>query len=253
MIVVVDAGNTRVKWGVREAGAWVARGVLDHADLSGLEAALGPWARARALVACSVADAAVGAAVEAAAEAIGVRVHWVRAEAACAGVSNGYARPEQLGADRWAAALGAWGLLGQSCLVVSAGTATTVDFLVAEAGGARFAGGVILPGVDLMCAALATQTARLPRAKGRCVPWPDNTDDAIATGCLQAQAGAIERLHRQLPPGAPCLLAGGAAAAVMPLLDLPVRRVDDLVLLGLLRVAAAKGIAPGIEPGIAQA
>src|SRR5258707_3910955 len=72
---------------------------------------------------------------------------WVKAKRRECGVTNGYGRPDQLGADRWAALIGAWSILRGPCLVVSAGTATTVDILRGDGG---FVGGGILPGLDLM-------------------------------------------------------------------------------------------------------
>ena len=112
--------------------------------------------------------------------------------------------------------------------------------LVLDAEGV-FQGGAILPGYELMRRSLARDTAQLPLAEGHYATPPRNTMDAIVSGCLQAQAGAIERMHRQLPPGSPCVLTGGAApllADLPGLADLPLRRIDNLVLEGLLRFAA---------------
>lgn len=244
MTIFIDAGNTRVKWGVWGGADWRARGALAHDALDGLAAVLGRWGAAPTVVACSVAGDAVDAAIVAAVAAAGGRLDWFRAQPACAGVRNGYARPGQLGADRWAALVGAWALLRGDCLVVSAGTATTVDCLRVADGQAAFVGGVILPGFDLMRDALAQRTARLPRAAGGWAAWPDNTDDAIVSGCLQAQAGAIERLHRQAGGSCPVLLTGGGADRLAPLLGVPLRPVDDLVLRGLVHAAAAGDGAP---------
>jgi type III pantothenate kinase len=62
-----------------------------------------------------------------------------------------------------------------------------------------------------MKSALRRNTARLPEAAGRVVAVPDNTDDAIETGCLLAQVGAVEAMWRQFSEPVPVLLAGGAA------------------------------------------
>ena len=86
-----------------------------------------------------------------------------------AGVRNGYARPAQLGADRWAALVGAWNQERRPCLVVNAGTALTIDVLLEDPerpGHGYFAGGCILPGFDLMRGALNRHTAQLPLAEG---------------------------------------------------------------------------------------
>ena len=66
----------------------------------------------------------------------------------------------------------------------------------------------------------------------------DSTRDAIVSGCLQAQAGAIERMFEQVAalPGAACLVGGGAAGQFFDMLRMPKRRIDNLVLEGLARI-----------------
>ncbi|HYS75652.1 MAG TPA: type III pantothenate kinase, partial [Burkholderiales bacterium] len=159
---------------------------------------------------------------------------WVEAKRRQCGVTNGYGKPAQLGADRWAALIGAWSILRGPCLVVTAGTATTADVLK---GDGTFAGGAIFPGLELMKRSLADRTAGLPLARGRFSIPPRNTADAIETGCLLAQAGAIERMFAAMEPGAACLLAGGAAGRIARHLSIPARLVDNLVLEGLVRIA----------------
>ena len=156
------------------------------------------------------------------------------------GVKNGYQDPAQLGADRWAGLIGAHRLHEGACLVVNAGTATTIDVL--DAGGV-FQGGVILPGVYLMRRALAGNTAQLLLTAGEYKALPRNTADAIASGCLLASAAAIERMFVRVSgqSGAVCLLSGGAADSLSPLLDIPLLRIDNLVLEGLACIGLAAG------------
>ena len=92
-------------------------------------------------------------------------------------------------------------------------------------------------GDTLIALMLSGNAAQLPLAEGHWQAQPRNTHDAIVSGCLQAMAGAVERLHRQLPPEAPCVLSGGTADLLAPLLEMPVLRLDNLVLEGLARVA----------------
>ena len=92
-------------------------------------------------------------------------------------------------------------------MVVSAGNSDDSD--PADSGG-KFLGGLILPGLDLMRDSLARGTADCPEREGRYLPTPDNTNDALVSGAIEATAGAIERASRRLD-GAPCLLFGGAA------------------------------------------
>src|SRR5499427_3904546 len=83
-------------------------------------------------------------------------VTWVKAKRSECGGTNGYASPARLGADRWAALVSARSMFRAACLVVMAGTATTIDPL---RGDGTFAGGMILPGLDLMKRSLAESTA----------------------------------------------------------------------------------------------
>jgi type III pantothenate kinase len=229
MMLCLDAGNTRLKWGLRAADGWRASGAVRHDAIADLLAALP--AQPERIVACNVAGPAVAAAIEALAGQCAAPLAWFRSAASAGGVVNGYADPARLGADRWAALLGARALHAGAAVVVMAGTATTVDALDADG---RFRGGLILPGLDLMRRALAQNTAGLPEARGAWRDFPANTDDAIVSGALEATLGAIERMaHRLAGPDCLVMLSGGAADVLAPHLARPLRRVDNLVLEGL--------------------
>lgn len=236
-LLCLDAGNTRLKWGLRAAAGWAAQGACDHAAIATLAAALP--ARPERIIACNVAGGAVAADIAALSLALAAPLDWFRSSSAACGVTNGYDHPEQLGADRWAALIGARALHAGPALVVLAGTATTIDVL--DAGG-RFRGGLILPGLDLMRRALARNTAGLPEARGRYAELPTCTDDAISAGALHATLGAIERMATQARRPADAdfavVLSGGAAPALAPHVGLPLLRVGNLVLEGLAYSAA---------------
>jgi type III pantothenate kinase len=235
MILCLDAGNTRLKWGLRDGTAWRAQGALEHADYARL-ATLLP-AQPQHILACNVAGESVAARIEALAMQLGSPIDWFKSSATCCGVTSGYDTPAQLGADRWSALVGAHSLHRGPALVVMAGTATTIDVL--EANGS-FRGGLILPGLDLMRAALARNTAGLPEARGSYRDIPTNTDDAIVGGILHATLGAIERMARRLPRADfEVVLSGGAADALAPHIDAPLRRIEHLVLEGLAVAATA--------------
>ncbi len=239
MMIAIDAGNTRIKWGVRDGNAWIAQGALPTGDAASLAGVSAAWPTAARTVACNVAGDAVGETISLALAPRFPPLLWLRSSAAFCGVRNGYEQPERLGADRWAALIGARGQVSSACLVVCAGTATTVDWLDASG---MFRGGLILPGVDLMRAALARNTAQLPLAEGEFCRAPRNTMDAIVSGCLHAQIGAIERMFSGLAdePGAVCLLTGGAAPRLAPYLNIPFRLAENLILDGLVRFATSQ-------------
>jgi type III pantothenate kinase len=187
------------------------------------------------MLGANVAGAAVAGRLEGLLAARGLTAEWILPREEGFGVRNSYLEPGRLGADRWAALVGARALHQGPALVVTSGTATTADVLD---GRGVFLGGVILPGLDLMRASLARDTAQLPFAEGRFDVTPKHTADAIVTGCLHAQVGAIERMFRLVAAevDSVCLLNGGAAAALAPRLECPVRVVDNLVLEGLARM-----------------
>lgn len=243
--LVVDAGNTRVKWALTTGHDWRE---------SGAEATAEAWRLAEAwqalpvhpgaLWACNVAGAPVRAAIEAAAGGLGVPVRWLASAAAQCGVVNGYENPAQLGADRWLAAIAARRRIEGACVVVNAGTAVTVDAI--DAAG-RFLGGLILPGVATMLDSLESRTAGLKRAPGSWRAFPANTADAMMTGAVDAATGAVARLAGRLAAHAgapvPVVLSGGAAGLLAEQLGPDVRVIDALVLEGV-RILAMEGAVP---------
>lgn len=256
MTLLIDAGNSAVKW------AWLVDGRIGatrrqlHRGVDDLAARLASAMRVHATqgveaVGCHVAGEAVVRAVEQAMQSLGIGpVTWLTSQARFDRgpvLVNGYRDPAQLGADRWHAMLGGCALAGgSSFVVVNAGTATTVDCVRADAGGARFVGGCIAPGVRLMLESLARGTAGLPRAEGEAADFPDNTDAAIMTGVLDAQAGLVERVFRRFAAelGAPprLLLAGGHAEALRDRLPRETAGIieHNLVLRGLALRASGR-------------
>jgi type III pantothenate kinase len=271
--LLIDAGNTALKWEVftgatvqwpapkgegPPATRWQGTLPIDSPDL-GAELARACSA-ASALTGTPVPTAVFGCAVtseervraiESAIRAVNAPlVSWLKAGARFdhdgIELRNSYTQPEQLGADRWHALIGARGRFPRGPLaVVSAGTATTVDGLAPDG---RFLGGIIAPGIDLMRGALAQGTAHLPLADGDYVAHPNNTEDAIQTGVLDAQLGLIERRVRRVREAAggsvQVVLAGGRAAQLFPLLQAQsgfgkLALESDLVLRGLWHHARA--------------
>lgn len=234
MILLIDAGNTRIKWCAVNgtATATQAEGAFAHDGVEALAEVLRQHAGITGIVGTNVAGTAIASRIDTIAGAFDLVPQWLTPQRYCCGVTNRYDNPSQLGADRWAALIGARQLHRTDCLVVSAGTATTIDLLTADG---CFEGGLILPGVELMQRSLAGGTAQLPLTEGHFSLAPRCTADAIRTGCLQAQTGAVERMFRQIEdrPGALCLLAGGAADQFANLLEIPLQRIDNLVLIGL--------------------
>ncbi|MBS1143170.1 MAG: type pantothenate kinase [Proteobacteria bacterium] len=235
MIVCLDSGNSRIKWGVHDGVKWQAQGALAHDDVGQLGQLLADWPQPERVMLANVAGAEAGERIRAQLAAWLPCLQEVRAEPARAGVRNHYRNPGQLGVDRWCALIGARSLSPSAAIVVMAGTATTIDALDADG---HFLGGMILPGGDLMRRSLAVDTAGLPFADGCHDAFPRCTDDAIVTGVIEAQVGAIERAWQRLGNvDKVCFLSGGNAASLAPHLNIRWRSVANLPLEGLLRLA----------------
>jgi type III pantothenate kinase len=237
MILTIDAGNTRIKWGLRSDATWARTGALATTAAAELTQAVGARTCERMLV-TNVAGAAVASAIVQAARQFQCEPEFLVSCAAQCGVHSSYDEPEQLGPDRWAALIGARRLHAGPCLVVMAGTALTVDALSDEG---VFLGGIIVPGVELMRRALDAHTAGLRMQAGVVRFFPANTGDAIMSGASHAAAGAIERMARFMDAAgqssARVILSGGGAADLRPLLDLDTSIVEHLVLEGLATIA----------------
>lgn len=233
--LLLDAGNTRLKWAVVEDGHWHASGHGDYADWSALAAQLkGGTDCFIASVTSAVHERQIAAMLEAA----GVSSTWLSAEPDFGEVKNAYLNPGQLGVDRWMALIAARQRTREAALVVSVGTAMTVDALSASG---TFLGGVIVPGVRLMRHALQQGTARIDDAPGEWLAFPRTTADAVRSGIVAALCGTIAQQHARLAETEGttprCLLTGGDAEAVLSHLKVPAEHVPVLVLEGIDCVA----------------
>lgn len=263
--LLIDVGNTRVKWTLVDARASahdVAQsatvGACVHREPDWHETLAADWQRAlggrtnlTSAWLANVAGDAIAAPLQATLATLAPQAELrpLAPAAQATGIINGYAEPSRLGVDRWLSALGARALYPEEALlVVSLGTATTIDAVIGE----RFEGGVILPGFDLMHAALAANTAQLPQlgaaaqAGTASTAFAGNTDDAIRNGCTLAQIGAIANAWQQLQLQAAqrsrrCIVSGGGATVLAPLLPLPCSRHDHLVLAGIQALANDAG------------
>ena len=238
-VLAIDAGNSRIKWALHDGDRWTERGTVSTAQAEELRAAFAKLAPPARIVISNVAGEESAQHVAAAVASFGVEPSWVVSSAEQCGVRSSYAEPARLGPDRWAALIAARNLGDGPCVVVNAGTTMTVDALSADG---IFLGGFIVPGYELMRDALARSTAHLKRQDGAFSFFPDATGDAIASGALNALAGAIERMTDYLTQTAGTepmiVLSGGDAEQIEPLLSGRARVVDNLVLEGLLRIGA---------------
>ena len=244
MILAIDAGNSRVKWGWHDGSEWTSIATVSLIEFAASSDHVNPFSMTHdapeRIVISNVAGDGAHQLLVNWTSIFDAEPLWLRADTERCGVRNRYEKPELLGSDRWAALIAARAIHHGASLVVNAGTATTVDML-AEDG--TFLGGAILPGVELMRFVLHEHTGRLPIQDGQHRVMPRNTVDAIETGCRHAQAGAVERMYRvfrDIAPAPLCIVAGGAGRSLVDQLSMPRRYVENLVLDGLARIALAE-------------
>jgi len=249
-MLLVDIGNSRVKWAKLERGVLGAQRAAAHAGWTAADwrAHLFDNGPVDAVLAATVAgDASAAALTEAARIAAGVEPRFITTTCEAAGVRNGYADPLLLGVDRWLAVIGAYRRVRGACVVADVGTAATIDVVAADG---QHRGGFIVPGPALMVSSLVSGTSDLGARHESSGPasgarFAVNTRDAMEHGCRLAVAALIDRSVEEAAGGQglpALLLTGGAAADVRPYLRCAVDCVPDLVLRGLAVLAEAAPI-----------
>ena len=254
-VLLIDLGNTRIKWAwlsgdAKELqGAGAARtgdGLSDLPFLDCEDAVAGA-------AACNVAGVELGRKLAGLVrERLAVELVFVQAQSSACGVTAAYANPLNLGADRWAALIGAHALGPADYCVVDAGSTVTMDLLLADG---RHLGGYIAPGRDMSLAAMARGTAelasRLKDHSGEAQDLAPGIDsaEAMEKGTLAAQLGMVrsgmERLSSEGGGSPVLLLTGGGADALIATGQLPEAQLaPDLVLRGLAALALELRVRP---------
>lgn len=249
--LLLDVGNSRLKWGIAERGELVRTGHIAQQKIR--DQGLGVLTKrlprhVDAVMASNVAGPTYATRLAGLVHAHCDRdLHFAKTARAAFGVTSSYAQPRRMGVDRWVAMIGARAEFSSACVIVDAGTAVTIDALDKSG---RHLGGQILPGVRLMAQALHSETSDLPLATSPrgadyhgLSMFASTTRDAISSGALNAVTGAVERAVRTLRSKAyrpRLVLTGGDASRILQALDgKPVHR-PHLVLQGLLHMLTAE-------------
>jgi type III pantothenate kinase len=246
MILLIDIGNTRIKWATLADDGLGAQSASVH----------GPWnaeqLRARVFDSAAPIDRVIVSNVggermaslirEATLAARGIEPEFVVTTSEFAGVHNAYPQPHKLGVDRWLTLIAAHNdKPGKTC-IVSVGTAMTIDGLDATG---RHLGGLILPGPELMVGSLLQNTSDIAAHAATGVIqagiFADNTLGAIHQGAIHALAALVDRAYESMLESfgddPELLLTGGASDDIANLLHFSARIIPDLVLRGLAVVA----------------
>ena len=248
MILVIDVGNTRLKW------AWLtSTGLSDQQAVVHRDAKPGMWTSAlfesgqkpsRVLVSNVAGPAMAKTLTQLAKKKFKLTVEFVTATQEFQGLTNGYLDPALLGADRWLGLIGAWTMARTALCVVDAGTAVKVDGVDASG---QHLGGLRAPGIHMMREALMNRTSDIAKAALCSTPslagiLANNTIGAVSRGAVFALAGMADRaaeVIEQSTGARPKLfITGGDAGMITGTMLGHGEIVPDLVLRGLALIAA---------------
>lgn len=238
MSLLIDCGNTRCKF-----ARVLADGTLspvfaianDAADfVARLDAFVGSSRVGSSCYLASVANAEVTKKVEAALVSSGFTVTHVKTQAEALGLRIAYPVPAQMGVDRFLALIAAH-RRKQSLLLVSVGSALTIDLL--EANGQHH-GGMIAATATIIQTAMENRFVNFRNLWGSASGFSDNTGDALASGARYMVLGIIEKSWREASrllneSDLLLLITGGDAEALLPHLPDNTVYQSALVLEGL--------------------
>ena len=240
--VVVDVGNSRIKWGRCAPGRIVAEASLPPDEPGAWLAQVAAWQLVPPVrwIVTGVHPPRCEALIE-----------WLHTHAQTVVTITQAAqlplrvlleKPDYVGIDRLFSAVAARSRTppGRPACVIDAGTAVTVDWLDADG---AFRGGAIMPGLHLMAQALHDHTALLPFVRIQTAPPPmpaPDTRKAMEAGIFAAVAGGIEKLVRELTnnsDSAQIFLTGGDAGLLRPALACTAEVWPDMTLEGIRQAA----------------
>ncbi len=237
MNLLVDIGNSRIKWGLAESGELISGQAVTHKTPEFSNTIKQQWLTLKApdnLAICSVSAKHIAQQIIAIANKLWPDIHIIIAKtsAQAFSVSNAYSQAEKLGIDRWLSLIAfQYYYSAKSGGIVDCGTAITIDCINKKG---HHLGGLISPGLQLMKQALYHSTEDLTLTAGHfSVTLSNNTESAIYSGTLYAAAGFIEKTITDLGEGKTWILTGGDAQLIAPYLKLKYTLDIDFVLKGL--------------------
>ena len=245
MNLLLDMGNSRCKYAIADEQQIQKFGAISYAEsdkFSEVAAYLSNLDQIEKVIISSVLDKLSNNKLIELIEKLSVDgYYFLRPDKDNFGITLTYTKPEHLGTDRLAVLIAANEKYNGNTCIIDCGSAITVDALSDKG---KHYGGVIIPGVKTMLRSLSDNTE---------LEWDTrscnfnslaiNTQDAIYTGCLNAIAGGIQKtldeMQKFIGEFDQCIITGGDAELVIPLLPLGLIHDPTMVLEGL-RISSSK-------------
>jgi type III pantothenate kinase len=240
MKLLIDIGNSRLKWTCIDAGNLTETQSFIRGK-TGIKAALTKhWKKLADIESIFVSNVAGDKIAQQLEEWTlkkwDVKPKFISSEQKRFGVTNAYQQPEQLGVDRWLALIAARQHARLATCVIDCGTAITLD-IVTKYG--EHQGGMILPGLSLMREALTSNTVAIKDTldDSEFKTLATNTYSAVQSGTLYSVTATLERiisdLKQQFNNSIRFIITGGDAETILPLLSQSIAHYPDIVLKGL--------------------
>lgn len=240
MVAAVDIGNSRIHLGLFDNGRLVRTLQVPVRSVCGYPK-IKQWLAGREIQGAGIASVIPDQTRSVAAifhRQFRIRPLIIDRRIDC-GLQFGYHDPRTLGADRIANLAGGRARFPGNLIVVSFGTATTIDVVFRNG---DHPGGVIMPGIGMALDVLAEKTARLGRYPVRRPAHfiGRSTGECVRTGVIQGMALAVQgfiheikKVYRRPFLG---LATGGRAGLIAPLIPEIDRVVADLSLYGIFAI-----------------
>jgi len=236
MYLLIDIGNTRIKWQHRDEKNIILSGSILVENLMDID-----FSTIKSIDKIIIANVNRSIVLDKMREILNVfKCPIIEASTdSNKYLINDYEDIKMLGVDRWMAALGAWKLYQRSLLIINAGTAITIDLIdLDKKDKAHFKGGMILPGIAISLGVLNNSTNLIDTEIGKNQYPSLNTKDAVTTGIMTSIQGAVNLVCRKLPSSLPILLTGGDANLIYEQSEddwkSRIKLEDDLIFEGLM-------------------
>ena len=245
MFLLIDIGNTKTKWILRDQrkiyqeDSFLTEDIdQDHFIFSD---------KIQKILISNVAGFEKEAILKIKLKKFSCPIEFIKPQKKWRHLLNGYHDSSSLGVDRWLSALSVSNSIQKSTVIVSVGTAVTIDYLSFDKKEHQytFEGGVILPGLHLTKNALSQNTAQLKNDEGALQIPAINTANAIQSGFILSVLGNLKSffdLALSKSKDVNIVLSGGDAEYIYQHLteDLKSHTIikKDLVLDGLFVLAS---------------
>ena len=244
MFLLIDIGNTKTKWMLRDNKSIYKHDSFltedidqDHFEFD---------ERIRKIVISNVAGFEKEAILKIKLKNFSCPIEFIKPQKKLNHLINNYQDATKLGTDRWLSALSVSHDIKKTAVIVSVGTAVTIDYLSYDEKKSQhtFEGGVILPGIHLTKNALSNNTADLKNSEGAFQMPSINTANAIQSGFILSVLGNMKYLFDlalSRSKDVTIVFSGGDAELIHQHIDESLKKYvsvkKDLVLEGLFVLA----------------